>query len=286
MSSEKRFRPKIIRDNEVDMIRKIALWGLACLIGWGASALHAQDASLSSTIAVWSQADGSSREIFFSRQVDGVWSAPVVLSRDTAQNVTPSVARSSDGRIWVVWTTLLAGEAKLVLCHSQGDGWSSPSIIDTGMRSNTAPGILFDTEGILWLVWSGNNGGNDDIFVMRWDGKSWSGVERVHPANDVPDVLPSIETGVDGMPLVKWSRFSDGQYRIFCANWQGKQWSTPVEVGANVSSQAVKSNSADLPSEVQEPDKASVLESGRMEGTSIRDRFENFRKRTDRLNGK
>lgn len=268
------------------MIRNITLWGLACLIGWGATALCAQDASLSSTIAVWSQAEGSSRQIYCSRQVDGRWSAPVVLSRDTGQNVTPSVARSSDGRIWVVWTTLLAGEAKLSLCHSQGDGWSAPSIIDTGMRSNTAPGILVDAEGVLWLVWSGNNGSNDDIYVMRHDGKGWSGVERVHPANDVPDVLPSIENGPDGMPLVKWSRFSDGQYRVFYASWQGKQWSTPVEIGANTASRTVKPNSADLPSQVQEPDKASVLESGRMEGTSIRDRFENFRKRTDRLNGK
>lgn len=268
------------------MIRNIMLWGLACLIGWGATALHAQDPSLSSTIAVWSQVDGMGRQIYCSRQVDGIWSAPVVLSRDTGQNVTPSVARSFDGRIWVVWTTLLAGEAKLSLCHSQGDEWSSPSIIDTGMRSNTAPGILADAEGVLWLVWSGNNGGNDDIYVMRYDGKSWSGVERVHPANEVPDVLPSIEAGPDGMPQVKWSRFSDGQYRVFYVNWQGKQWSTPVETSVNTVSQTVQPQREDLPSAVSDPGKASVLESGRMEGTSIRDRFENFRKKTDRLNGK
>ncbi|MEW6259439.1 MAG: hypothetical protein AB1547_05980 [Thermodesulfobacteriota bacterium] len=239
-----------------------------------------------SDIAVWSQREGTTRRIVCSRKgSDGVWSSPVVLSRDDGQHVTPSIARGSDGKVWVVWTNLTSDGTRLTLVHSEAEGWSSPENLPTGMRSNTAPCIWADEEGMLWIVWAGSDGGNDDIFVMRGDGRCWSSAERIHPANNVPDVLPAIESGSNGMPLVKWSRFANGRYRTYSSVWQGVSWSTAVEAG--VESVSVSSaRSIDLPQTVDDPEKAVVLEQGKTQGLSLRARYIMFQKRLDELNRK
>jgi len=269
------------------MNRNVAVWWMAFLLGWGTETLLARDiAAQASDIAVWSQNDGSIRRIVCSRKgADGNWESPVVLSRDDGQHVTPSIAKAADGTIWVIWTTLTSDGPRFTFARSEADGWSRPETLPTGMRSNTAPCIWVDEEGLLWIVWAGNNGGNDDIFVMRGDGRTWSSAERIHPVNNVPDVLPAIEAGPNGMPQVKWSRFSNGSYRTFISIWQGSSWSTPVEAG--VEALPVSSDrSIDLPQAVDDPDKAVVLEEGKTQGLSLRDRYFMFQKRLDALNRK
>ncbi len=269
------------------MIRRLVVSLMLILIGWGAETLSEwKTVAMASDIAVWSQRDGAIRRIVCSRKgADGEWSQPTVLSRDDGQQVTPSIAKTAHGKIWVIWTTLTNDGTRLTLVHSEGGGWSTPDVLPTGMHSNTAPCIWADEEGVLWIVWAGNNGGNDDIFVMRGDGHNWSPAERIHPINNVPDVLPAIESGPNGMPQVKWSRFFNGSYRTFISVWQGTSWSAPVESGVEFLP-ASSAPSIDLPQTVDDPDKAAVLEQGSTQGLSLRDRYFRYQRKLDGFNRK
>lgn len=82
-------------------------------------------------------------------------------------------------------------------------------------------------DGSPLLVWSRFDGGDDEVVYSVRAADGWTPPRPVHPANDVPDVLPRVvATGASGA-LVAWSELIDGHYRVLVSRFDGTRWGMP-----------------------------------------------------------
>ncbi len=238
----------------------ILCWILAAGVEKGSAAETKED---SSTVHIaWSEFDGRTHQIFFARIVDGAETGKTQLSSGNRINLVPSLSSDDRGRIWVVWSALDGAKTHLNTAWFNGDSWKITEYA-TGMVSNTAPAVAVDPDGLAWLVWAGFDGQDDDIFFSRWNDGAWESPARIHADNSVPDILPVIGIGSNGLPWVRWSGLEGAGYRSFTSYWQGKNWAEKVEQNTSSSSDDSGGIVSDsllrrLPEIVKEPDKASI----------------------------
>jgi len=179
---------------------------------------------------VWAESDGERIELYFSRFAHGDWEPPQPLTNNRLHNLHPALAEGPDSRLWLVWTGMEGLHNRIYFAiYDDQRGWTHPEEVDTGMISAVAPTIAFDGQGTPWIAWAGYAGRNDDIYVCRWRDDGWSPPHRIHPANDVPDVLPEIRYE-DGRLSVRFQRFDGDVYRTYASVFDGRRWSTPREV--------------------------------------------------------
>ncbi len=173
----------------------------------------------------WSQFDGQRFEIYFKSRRNARWRESVQITNDRFNNMHPKLAVTRRGELWLVWTGLDGQHNRLFYARKEGNGqWSYPREIETGLESGIAPSIAIGPDGNPWIAWAGYNGRNDDIYVSRWNGRSWQKPVRIHPANDVPDILPVI-TMDRGRPTVTWQRYDGDKYVHVTSTWNGRTWS-------------------------------------------------------------
>jgi hypothetical protein len=179
---------------------------------------------------VWSESDGLRHEIFTSSFKNGVWSEPEMITDDNAGNLHPSIDLDTKGRKWIVWTALEDAGLEIRYTVQDEGQWPEVKKIPTSLSSNIKPSIVIDADNIPWVVWSGNNGGLDDIYYSRFVDGKWEKEQTVHPANDVPDILPFLDLDENQQPTVTWESYKDEDYIKLQSIWNGESWSKPVEL--------------------------------------------------------
>lgn len=193
--------------------------------------------------AVWSTSDGIRLEIFYSQQVDGVWTEPVQITDDHYDNMYPVVDKDSTGKRWIFWTAYNNGRMELHYATGKDDNWETSDSLTAEMKTNIAPSVVIDEKDTVWVTWSANDGKLDDILYAYNENNSWSGPELLHEANDQPDILPEIELDPNGIPMVNWQSRANGNYKRLISRWLGDDWSEPMiqpveeKEGSDVSSE-------------------------------------------------
>ena len=177
---------------------------------------------------IWAESDGLRHEIFTSSYQSGAWSEPVMITDDNADNLNPSIDVDSKGRKWAAWSAVEDGDVEIRYSVYEAGTWKEAMKFPSDLSSNTKPTIIVDDADIPWLAWSGNNGDLDDIYYSRFVDGEWTDGKRLHSANDVPDILPSLDTGSNGFPTIIWDSYVDPSYVPFQSTWDGKEWSEPV----------------------------------------------------------
>ena len=182
-----------------------------CCFNWSAAASDAQ------AILVWSSFDGE-HHVVASSLIEDKWSDPEIIHTSENLIVTPSLAKSSDGQMIMVWSEQQQGKMEIfqaALSNENGNWGEAQPIIDEGSE-NLNPNIVNDGQGGLWLFWSGNDGGLDDIYYKnKVIGESeWSDTRQLNAPNEVPDYKPVAELDQFGDILVRWQTydFLTGQY--------------------------------------------------------------------------
>jgi len=108
-------------------------------------------------------------------------------------------------------------------------GWGAPVTVAApgpGSQLALTGAVLADGS---WLVaWSGFDGTDDEIlWSRRLPGtESWSAPQRLGADNAVPDITPALVATGEGA-LAVWSRYDDGQYRLFRARFEGDGFAAP-----------------------------------------------------------
>jgi hypothetical protein len=199
-----------------------------CMLFFGMSRA---DAATREADLVWIENDGMRYEVFASSLAAGRWSEPVRVSDDHFNNLHPVVDRESNGRRWLLWTAVDEREYLIRYSTRQGGQWSEAAPIADELTAAMAPSVVIDQDNVVWAAWAGNQGDNDDIYFSRHRGDKWEEPARVHPANQVPDILPLLRLGADGAPALRWQTFRDGDYLLVESLWQGGKWSEAVAVG-------------------------------------------------------
>jgi hypothetical protein len=197
---------------------------------------------------VWSTSDGLNTEIFYAQRKDGVWQEPVQVTDDHYNNMYPVVDRDSSGTRWIFWTAQERGRMDIHYATGNGAEWHNSGALSSGNKTNLSPSMVIDIQDNVWVVWSANNDDLDDIMYARYENGSWSDPATVHEPNSSPDLLPVVEIGGDGAPLVSWRAARQGQNMMLSSKWVDNGWSEPlIEESADSSQEYSEEKIIELP---------------------------------------
>lgn len=183
--------------------------------------------------AVWEGDSGTDVDLYFSRWVEGEWSAAEpVHTRPHAWDRSPSLAVAEDGVLWLAWTSARREsprESALYVSRWQERRWTAPEAVPLGDITNVAePVLAAGPEGVIWLAWVGFEEGVDAIFASHWDGSGWSDPRQVSAADNDPslyDRQPRLAVGTDGYPWLVWVGHQSGiDDEIHASHWTGTDW--------------------------------------------------------------
>ena len=183
---------------------------------------------------VW-ESDGTGYNNIFYEVYDGVWKNETLTQLTFGNNdeTAPSITQSTDGKIWVVWSSNRTGNYNLFYKTSSNAGrtWSAEIQLTSYGSDDKAPAVMQASDGKIWFVWSRKmNATNDDIFYKTFDGSNWSSEIRLTTYigfGDYPgfDRQPAIMQANDGKIWIFWTRFmSSGDWDILVKTFNGTSW--------------------------------------------------------------
>lgn len=182
------------------------------------------------TIWTWADRSEDQHAIFLSIQNGTEWEKPVKISNNEALNVVPSVTRTANGNLWVVWSAFDGQQSFLLYKRFIDNEWTEEMTYYTGLGSNTAPSVIVDNSGKVWLVWAGFDGISDEIFYTTWNGTEFSPAVSI-TSNTIPDILPVIGfNGETNSLWINWKQFRKDGYIPYSSNWTGTEWTEPKPV--------------------------------------------------------
>jgi len=148
------------------------------------------------------------------------WSSETRLTTDSNADITPSIMRAKDGKIWVVWSTNRNGNYDIYYKVYDGISWSLDENLTTDPNVDELPSIMQASDGNIWVVWSTNRNGNYDIYYKTYNGTAWSS-DKPLTFLAADDWDPSIVQTADGDIWVAWVRNND----IYYMTYNGTKWS-------------------------------------------------------------
>ena len=114
-------------------------------------------------VAVWHAFDGNDYRIYVARMnIDGVWGAPVALSKSGHHAKLPSMAIADDGSIAVTWQRSdgLHSRIRGSIFNSGLSQWSEPISLSKSGAPAFWSNISFDGNGKFTVLWSRYNNGS------------------------------------------------------------------------------------------------------------------------------
>jgi len=115
---------------------------------------------------VWTRLRNNNWDIFY-KTFNGVsWSSDTPLTSDLNTDNYPSVTRTSDGAIWVVWQSDRPNAFQFDVYYKifNGSSWSSENKLTWYMDADMYPAIFQAANQTIWLVWSVYKVDNFDIY--------------------------------------------------------------------------------------------------------------------------
>ena len=162
---------------------------------------------------------------------------PVIDATAMYYNHGSHVARTSDGKLFVVWADP-ENDGQIVYSQydSGFDEWSTAVALSNNPAGGTVAktAIAADDNGNLYCVWQQRNVTADDFSVLlsKYNGTSWSTPSDLTGAL-LENEEANVAVGNDGKVFVVWNTDNegDGDEWIFCINSSdgGSTWSAPPD---------------------------------------------------------
>ena len=180
-------------------------------LGADAADLHlASDGTLWLSYWAWEGTnEGTNAEVWVQTSGDGggIWSAPARISDHPAGDFSPSVTQTSDGTIWVVWSSSRSGSAEIWHRTSADGGatWSDETRTALNSSPKSDPDIARAPDGGLLITWQECDGLCHILFTRSDDqGASWSPPVTVG-TDEFDNRQPSISVTPDGRIWTAWT---------------------------------------------------------------------------------
>lgn len=159
------------------------------------------------------------------------WSTDIRLTEDLQWDASPSITHTSDGKIWVVWTSARTGNNEIFYKIFDGSAWSNEMQLTSDPDRDVSPSVMQAADGKIWVVWSTYRGSIDnDIYYKVFDGVAWSADTQL-VAELAEDNSPAITQTVDGKIWVVWSSYRTGSNaEIFYKVLDGVSWSSDMRL--------------------------------------------------------
>jgi len=131
----------------------------------------------------------------------------------------------------VAW--LEGGERAQAVRYAAWDGeaWGAAETVSPpGPGSQLAPAAAVLDDGTPLVVWSAFDGADDEILWSLRTVEGWSEPRRLAVDDRVPDVAPAV-AAVPGGALAAWSRYDEGEYRLWTAAFRDGRWQPARRAG-------------------------------------------------------
>jgi hypothetical protein len=186
--------------------------------------------------------DGAATELYLLISAGGETNRLPVPAGRYAQRGEPALLVGDSRLEGLAWLEGTRQEDLVVLAARwNGTAWSEPEVVSPQGVDPVAgaqlalDGVILD-DGSWLLVWAAVDGpvgsGDDEILWSRRGEDGWSPPERVHAANNVPDITPSVAALPSGGAVVAWSALDGRHYRIRQARFDGENWQSEPAFGA------------------------------------------------------
>jgi hypothetical protein len=180
---------------------------------------------------VWVSNAPGNNDIFFSRSTDGgsTFSAPLNLSNDPADSLSPQLAVDAAGNINIVWES---DDIKfgVLFSHSTDGGatFSTPLDLATNTGGSFAAQLALASDGSINVVWEDDTNSGSSISYSRSsdNGATFSAPKNLSSANSFGS---QIAVDASGNIFVIWADSTPGNLDIFFSRSidQGATFSTP-----------------------------------------------------------
>ena len=156
----------------------------------------------------WQSLGSGNQDIYYMTTVDGtIWSNTTQLTTYSGHDRAPSVTQTSDGKIWVAWSTNRTGDNEIFYKTYDGTSWSDDMRLTYSPDSEVAPTILQTIDDNIYIFWCSTppTTGDADIYykVSSDDGASWSESIQFTTDNN-EDMWPSATQARDTKIWVVW----------------------------------------------------------------------------------
>lgn len=167
-----------------------------------------------------------------------VWSTPVQLTIDAADDYYASIMQDSSDKIWLVWANGDPHAGNLLYKTSSDGGlsWSTACMLVPDVCDVSGTSLLQDSSGRIWIAWASGQQGAFDIYYITSDngGNSWSSTQRL-TAYSGDDVNPSlIEVDSEVWVVFRSNGLSaDDDIWYTKTSDVGTTWSDPTQLTSN-----------------------------------------------------
>ena len=198
----------------------------------------AQGALLQASGGLWfawcSDRDGD-YEIYGKTSPDGgeTWSEEACLSQDTHKDIAPSLAETTDGDLWLVWSSRRTiGGYEIYYSVFDGAEWSAKTRLTDDPGADTGPCVAQTPDGLVWVAWSSDRwDANAEICCQTFDGTNWSATYRL-TADSGADLTPALVSMGDGTLWAVWASDRGGHFEIYYKVFDGVSWSEDMMLAA------------------------------------------------------
>ena len=162
-------------------------------------------------VAVWSQSDGVTFDIWASRFASGSgsWSAPVrIEGEDEGDAANPDVAVASDGIAVAVWTQSDSDREHIwANRYTPADGWGVAVQIESAEAGPSGPPrVAIDPSGFAVAVWQRIEGAGDSIWANQLSPKGvWGPAQRADRSDGVDLGNPRVAMDAGGNAVAVWA---------------------------------------------------------------------------------
>ena len=177
---------------------------------WIAGLLLAGPAQAQLAELLWIDNSRQQGQLFYSALSNDEWAPPQRIYLSDKPLSSPAITTDSNGNKLVIWSEASRDKSNLMRLYKLADAanWSRAALFSNYGSENLSTDIVVDLADNFWVFWSATRDSYDDIVYSTGDGSTWSDPQTVHPANDVPDILPEARLNESGDIELSWRSYS------------------------------------------------------------------------------
>ena len=148
---------------------------------------------------------------------DGEWGNMRYVPNTSGDVWLPQAGVDADGRLWVVWSQMLAGNWDIFArsYDEEQSAWGPMIRLTDNVLPDVYPRLAADGRGGLALVWQGFRGRHSNIYLKTFErAAGWSDTVQItgRPANDWE---PAVAIDSSGTVWVAYDSYVNGNYDVF-----------------------------------------------------------------------
>jgi hypothetical protein len=174
-------------------------------------------------------------DIYYKVFNGSAWSSDISLVTESGPDKYPSIMQSSDGKIWVFWSSINPAhqdDTELFYKVYDGSAWTSDTRLTFDqVYYDEDPAALQASDGTIWVVWSKkSNAKKGDIYFKTFNGVTWSDDAQL-TTDTADDLNPAVVQTFNQRIWVTWnSNRKANNMNIFYKIFDGSVWSSDTQL--------------------------------------------------------